>query len=377
MIWTGSLFTIFLTSATWASVPQVKVLIGKSLKDVVVTGTDLRQSIPSRKLFRQFDGAQTVNFNCRLKSSATLPDKNQLVASVTSPTGLVGWEDKKFRGELHLVAGPNAQKDGCSLVNLISMEHYLSSLLAKEMRSDWPIEALKAQAVVARSYALAKMQPQLNSGVWHLESSEKDQVSGSFHDTTARTDLATKQTEGEILVDQNNRAVMGFFHSKCGGHTFRPEQIWSNQVEGYKQVQCPFCHKHGKKAWKNQMKKSQLASLLGRTLTRYGEEPVQFSADQLTFVTDQPLKSEIRFYHGNKLHTVKKSWLRNIAGRELLPSTNFQMNSSSDTIKVSGQGFGHGVGMCQLGAFELAQRGYGYKEILQHYFPNLKVSRNW
>lgn len=377
MLKTVSLLLFFSASA-WSSVPQVKVLIGKSLKDVVVHGLDLRQNIPAKKIYRQFEGQKTVNFSCRLSSQVKLPQKNQMIASVTSPTGLVGWESKRFRGELQLVAGPNAGKDGCNLVNLISMEHYISSLLAKEMRADWPLEALKAQSVVARSYALSKMNSgSLEVSHWDLESSEKDQVSGSFHDTTAATDKAARETQGEVLVDGRQKPVMGFFHSKCGGKTYRPEQVWSNPVSGYKSVDCPFCHKHGMKNWDNTLGKKNLAELLSRTLTRYGEKPIKISADALTFVPDSDQRTELRFYNGNQMHKLKKSHLRNIAGREIFPSINFKLVPQAYGFNVKGQGFGHGVGLCQLGAFELARRGYSYKEIIQHYFPQLKVRKLW
>lgn len=378
MRWTGSLLLLGLvTGQAFASVPQVKVLIGRSLKDVVVHGMDLKQTIPARKLYRQFSGNKTVNFNCRTSSRMNLPERSQLIASVTSPTGLVGWEQKRFRGELQLVAGPDAGSLGCDLVNLIPMEDYISSLLAKEMRADWPIEALKAQAVVARSYALAKMHPVPGGGPWHLESSEKNQVSGDFHDTTANTDRAAQLTAGEVLADSASRPVEGFFHSKCGGHTVRPDQVWSGSVDGYRGVECPFCHKHGKKSWQDQMSTVKFTELLNRAINRYGEKSVRLTPGALTMVTDSPTKTELRVYQGNDLHVVRKSWLRNIAGREVFPSHHFRVTSLGSTLKIAGEGFGHGVGMCQLGALELAKRGYSYRAILQHYFPDLKVKRLW
>jgi stage II sporulation protein D len=376
---TGSLFiyALFFSASICAAVPNVKVLIGKSLKDIVVNGTDLRQTIPAKKLSREFHGHQTVNFNCRLAKRVALPNKPLLIASVSSPTGLVGWEEKRFRGELQLVAGPDAAYKGCDLVNLVPMDTYISSLLAKEMRADWPIEALKAQAVVARSYALAKMRPSMDNGAWDLESSEKNQVSGNFYDTTPSTDLAARVTEGEVLADSDNKPVEGFFHSKCGGKTLRPDQVWIGSVEGYKSVDCPFCHKHGKKSWKQKLSKSYIAQLLSRTISKYTNTNVRVDSRNLTIVNDRASNSSLKFYQGSKLHTVRKSWLRNMAGRDQLPSHNFQISESSQGVKIEGEGFGHGVGMCQLGAMELAKRGYSYKAILQHYFPGLNVSRIW
>jgi stage II sporulation protein D len=245
------------------------------------------------------------------------------------------------------------------------------------MRADWPIEALKAQAVVARSYALAKLNPQRSTLPWHLDSSDKNQVSGSFYDTTAATDRAAQATKGEVLADRLGKPVEGFFHSKCGGHTLRPDQVWSGNVEGYRGVTCPYCHKHGKAAWREKVSKEKFADLLSRAITRYGERPVRVAARELTLVGDAPHRSELRVYSGNELHVVKKSWLRNLAGRELFPSHRFTLADQGPYLSLSGEGLGHGVGLCQLGALELAKRGYDYRAILQHYFPEFKITRVW
>lgn len=371
----------FMATAIGA-VPQVKVLIGRSLKDVIVHGTDLQQSNPIQKVSRTFQGRQTVNFNCRLgKKKIAMPDHPLLIASVSSPTGLVGWEDKRYRGELHLVAGSEAATKGCDLVNLVPMETYISSLLAKEMHADWPIEALKAQAVAARSYAMIKINNNLPEHAqalpWHLESSEKNQVSGSFFDTTPQTDLAARETEGEVLAGASGATVPGFYHSKCGGRTLKPDQVWSASVEGYRAVDCPFCHKHGRKSWSKRIHKSEFTSVMRRSLERYEGVQSRATPTSLTFVHDLPGNADFRVYEGNQLRILRKNWFRNFLGREQLPSNHFRVIDEGNNVKVTGDGYGHGVGLCQMGALELAKRGYSYKAILQHYFPGLKIKKIW
>lgn len=376
------LLNLVLTTTATAGVPQVKVLIGRSLKDVIVHGTDLQQQNPLQKASRTFAGRQTVNFNCRIgKRTIAMPSKPLLIASVSSPTGLVGWEDRRYRGELHLVAGSESASKGCDLVNLVPMETYLSSLLAKEMRADWPIEALKAQAVAARSYAIIKMRNEIPEHAqalpWHLESSEKDQVSGSFFDTTPHTDLAVRETEGEILAGPSGRTVEGFYHSKCGGRTLRPDQVWSGTVEGYRGVDCPFCHKHGRKSWTKYLNKFAFTSVMRRSLSRYEGVQSTASPESLTFVHDLPGNAEFRVYEGNKPRVLRKTWLRNLLGREELPSNHYRVVDTGEGVRISGDGYGHGVGLCQMGALELAKRGYSYREILQHYFPGLQIKKIW
>lgn len=378
MIKTGciALFLFYNISAI-ASVPKVKVLIAKSLKNIVVEGIDLKKVIHTQKKALQFSGRKRITFNCVTKNfSNKLFQKGQLlVASLSSPTGLISWGKQKYKGELHLLSTDN--HSSCDLVNDVSMEAYLTTLLAKEMNGTWPVEALKAQAVAARTYAFERIKKgkslENSERHYHLESSEKDQVSGTFFDVTENTIQAAKSTEGEILVGPSGKVTPVFFHSKCGGKTLRPDQVWGGVEEGYRSVECPFCHKTGMKEWKYQMKGEKLTSLVDQVLKKYYADEV--GGDDLRLMPDSPKNSELRLYSGSRLHIIKKAYLRNFAGRELLPSNNFIMEKKNNEFVVNGHGYGHGVGLCQLGALELAKRGYNYRQILSYYFPRHKMSK--
>jgi len=210
--------------------------------------------------------------------------------------------------------------------------------------------------------------------LYHLESSEKDQVSGTFLDITQKTLIAAKGTEGEILMGPSGKITPAFFHSKCGGKTYRPDQVWGGVEDGYQQVECPFCHKTGKKSWKHEIGKGRLTDMLDRVLVRYYADKIQ-NRNEIKIVEDSEEKTELRFYSGSKLHIVKKAYLRHLFGRELLPSNNYVLKKNSKGFEVVGEGYGHGVGMCQLGALDMAQRGYTYKEILSHYYPKHKIKK--
>lgn len=371
----------FLLSLLWATavpaaIPSVKVLIAKSLKRVVLEGTDLQKTIHTQKKSETYQGRKQVSFNCATgRASHRLPKNPILVASLKSPTGLISWGKNKYQGEIQLLTTPGSES--CDLVNDIPLEAYLRTLLSKEMNGSWPIEALKAQAVAARTYAYDRL---LKSGgmldtkkLYHLESSEKDQVSGSFFDVTEKTLRASRDTEGEIIVGPSGKVSPAFFHSKCGGKTLRPDQVWGGVEEGYRSVNCTFCQKTGMKDWQKNIKDTNLTSMVDKVLRRYYSEELQ--AQELKLMPDSLHNSEIRFYSGDRLHIVKKSFLRNLAGREVLPSNYFVMNQKNGQINVEGQGYGHGVGLCQLGALELAKRGYDYQQILSFYFPRHRMKK--
>lgn len=363
-----------------ASMPSVKVLIGKSLKNIKVEGTDLRKIIHTQNKSLQYQGRKQISFNCDPAKSAKpikFPEKPLHVASLQSPTGLVSWGNKKYQGEFHLVT--SAKQESCDLVNLIPMESYITSLLSKEMNGSWPIEALKAQAVAARTYALHRIKNFNQTGlesheqIYHLESSEKDQVSGTYFDATPLTVQAAKETEGQILLPKSGKISQIFFHSKCGGRTFRPDQVWGGVEEGYRQVDCPFCHKLGTKQWKKKVSRYQLTTLVDRALQKYYADKLVSS--DIKFLPDREDVSEIRLYDGDRFLMVKKAYLRNLSGREMLPSNYFSIKDDNRGVNIAGQGYGHGVGLCQLGALELAKRGYTYKQILSFYFPQHHLNK--
>jgi stage II sporulation protein D len=369
MLRTGCFALLVLSTSAFAAVPSVKVLIGKSLKNVVVEVMDLRKRIHGLRRSEQLNGRRSLNFNCRSPRKSFAKSAQMLVASLSSPTGLISWGKNKYQGEFHLLSNPAS--DSCDLVNSIPLEAYITTLLAKEMHGQWPVEALKAQAVAARTYAFERLQRTGNKSVYHLESSEKDQVSGTFFDVTDHTIKAARETQGEVLVGPSGRVIPAFFHSKCGGKTLRPDQVWGGVEEGYRSVTCTFCGRTGMKDWNGRIVNKKLVSMVDEVLRKYYSD--QIGGIDIRLMPDSLANSEVRLYAGDKLHIVKKSYLRNMVGREVLPSNNFVMNQRGDSITVQGQGYGHGVGLCQLGALELAKRGYDYRQILAFYFPRHKI----
>lgn len=379
MLKTGSCaLLVLLTASVHAAIPDVKVLIAKSLKNIIVEGVDLQKTIHTQKRSQQYTGRKKISFNCGPSNKTSknyLPKNPLLVASLSSPTGIISWGRQKYKGELQLLTNPS--HESCDLVNLVPMEAYLTTLLAKEMNGTWPVEALKAQAVAARTYAYDRIRKGIEietpDKLYHLESSEKDQVSGTIFDITPKTQQAARETEGEILVGPSGRIAPTFFHAKCGGKTLRPDQVWGGVEEGYRSVDCTFCQKTGNKDWNYKIKPSKLTTMVDQVLKRYYSDSAQGSGVRL--MPDSSQNSELRLYVGDRLHIIKKSYLRNLAGRDFLPSNNFIMNVKNNEFVIHGQGNGHGVGLCQLGALELAKRGYDYRQILSFYFPRHKMRK--
>ncbi len=369
-----------------SAAPRIRVRVQKSLKDVLIAGTDLKRKFHLNNQVKKFKGRKSIKFKCQNLKKTAFFEKPVLLASLGSSTGLISLHKEKYKGLLHVVTSQDS--DSCDVIHETGIETYISSLLAKEMNNKWPVEALKAQAVAARSYAIHKMRSrQVNREAghetyYHLESSEKHQVGGNFFDANHNTQEAALDTAGYVLVNPQGKVSPVFFHAKCGGKTLRPEQVWQNRVAGYKSVHCPFCKDHGSrgfdktidlKRWMKFLKWSKRKGIL-RGLK---DEDLK---NKLKIVPDKIFSRNIRFYLGERVFVIKKSLLRRYFGRFIVPSNNFELTLQEAgpfkvSLRLKGEGLGHGVGMCQLGALDLADKGWDYKAILSHYFPGHQLKK--
>ncbi len=368
------LFFITLYSPLASStLPEVKVLIGKSLKKVKIRGNNLKRRFKHEKKIKKYKGLKTVVFNCN-KKTKSLKKKN-LLASLKTDNQIIKWENNLYEGELLIES--KARSKSCDLIMKTSMDKYISLLLSKEMNAAWPIEALKAQAVAARTYAYFKMKNNSNES-FHLENSEKHQVNGTVKDESRNTKEASRSTSEQILVNSTGELQPIFYHSKCGGKTLLPSDVWGGHIKGYKSVICPFCVHHGEKQWNKSMNTDKFARLLKKIYKKkFGAAIYDMSLKKNTkdiySFHDHMFNRSTKIFHSGKTQVVSKPKLRNLSGRSLIPSNNYTIKIKGKKVHLSGRGYGHGVGLCQIGALELAKRGYNYREILSYYFPKHKI----
>lgn len=350
--------------------PDVHVVLAQKLQEIDIEGLQIKRMLIYQRELKEFSGQKILKFNCK-----KVPPQKGLLAMVTSPSGILDWNGQKYQGELLIVG--DEQGDYCQLVNRISIESYLAGLLPKEMNKSWPIEALKAQAVVARTYALYKIQQRKKSPnskkIYHdLINSEMDQVSGSLLDSSKETRRAVILTQGEILTTKEGERVPTFFHSKCGGRTLLPEIVWQNRVNGYQTVECPYCQQHGKQGWTYKMTLNEFKQLLQKIVFKYYKKSIAES-HIIDWKEDSFLKDFLYIKDKQNIYPIKKTLLRRMLGREKMSGNYIQISKQGADIIINGEGNGHGVGMCQFGALHLAQGGRNYKEILNYYFPLMKI----
>lgn len=366
--------------------PEIRVRIGQKLPSVEISGLDLERNLHLSQDLKTFAGRKSIRFNCKrfgeLNRSVISLRQPLLLASLTSKTGLLTINNERFRGKLKVISTSNA--DSCDVIHVTSMEDYISTLLAKEMNASWPIEALKAQAIAARTYAYHKIQSQQVSrsrgfeAFYDLESSEYHQVSGSFFDANERTLQATRSTRGMIMETLGGEITEIFFHAKCGGHTLEPQHVWANKVSGYKAVKDPYCHGRGNMGeWKTVLERSRVDEFLNWARVRgHLAYPTLITGQtKLQFTPDEREKPVMRIFIEGQAFELNKSLFRRYFGRTTFESNFFDLSIHGTNLLVNGKGKGHGVGMCQIGALGMADRGFDYTKILGHYFPGHQLKK--
>lgn len=271
--------------------------------------------------------------------------------------GIVYIGDKWYRGRTRVVAQPG----GLTAVNYVDLEHYLYSVVGGEMPTQWPLESLKAQAVAARSYVLYRRDR--NQGeIFDVGDTTAWQVYRGLEEEASSTLAAVDATQGQVMT-HNNRIIEAVFHSSSGGHTENVEDIWSSAIPYLRGV-VDFDQAAPVYEWNKQVSANELQKTVSGVGNIYSFTPVE------TTPRGRVVKMQVTGDQGSKV--VDGTALRSSLG---LKSTLFaiapqegEVTLAPSTFSVYGRGFGHGVGMSQWGAYGMASQGYGYHQILGHFY---------
>ena len=270
--------------------------------------------------------------------------------------GYVWIGDRWYRGETQLV------NDGSDLtvINRVELEDYLYSVVGGEMPTNWPIEALKSQAVAARTYALYQSNRSGNR-LYDLESTTASQVYKGITSETRSTHEAVNRTEGQILT-YGGKPILAVFHSSSGGKTENVEDVWSSPLPYLKSV-IDYDQTSPVYEWQKVLSGREIGYRLGEVGTVRALIPQQ--------VTPQGRIKRLKVVGDRGTKMISGQKFRSALG---LRSTLFQVNKNQQRFVISGRGFGHGIGLSQWGANYLATQGANYRQILGHYYQNVKLS---
>jgi stage II sporulation protein D len=285
-----------------------------------------------------------------------------------SDDGLVWIGDRWYRGRVRLVPSGG----GLVAVNHVDLEEYLYSVVGSEMPTSWPLEALKAQAVAARSYALHKRSKVANS-TYDLGDTTTWQVYKGVASEATSTQQAVRQTRGQVLV-HNGQIIEAVFHSSSGGHTENVEDIWSQPLPYLRGV-VDYDHQAPVFSWSQSFTASQLSqriSGVGNVITMV---PISTTPHgrvrQMKVIGDKGQRT----LSGNDLRSALGLKSTLFAVQPQVASGTASKANLPRNFVIQGRGFGHGLGMSQWGAYGLAARGYSYQQILGHYYRQIALSQ--
>lgn len=252
------------------------------------------------------------------------------------------------------------------VINRLPLETYLLGIVGSEMSPAWPIEALKAQAVAARTYAVQRrMMMRAANRPYDLESSVLSQVYNGAERIRPSVIRAVKETRGEVLAFTHD-VVQALFHSTCGGRTVSAKAAFGREVPYLKPRRCKWCRQSSRHRWSLEIPLSEMSMKLRRA---------RLAKHELTGVSRASETNLVRLEEGRRKRQVSPKKVRRAVGYGELYSTRFTAETKGHTVHIHGRGFGHGVGMCQWGAKGMAEAGRSYRQILGYYYRGVRLKR--
>lgn len=269
-----------------------------------------------------------------------------------------------YRGEMYI----HATGQGLLVVDHLPAEQYLVGLINAESYSYWPREAIRAQAVVARTYALHRRS--INAGKkYDVRSTVLDQC---YHGSALEDDEAAdavSSTRGQVLYF-GGRIAETFYHSTCGGTTAGAGEVWGFNRDYLRSVKCEWCSESPRYFWKYRADAGQIARALSNNGIKIGR-PKKIVVENKT---SSGRNSVVKVSGSIAARSVKATDFRKALGYTNIFSTRFEIfEPEKGVFLFLGRGSGHGVGMCQWGAKGMAADGKKYVDILNFYYYGCSI----
>ncbi len=279
--------------------------------------------------------------------------------------GLIYINDTPYREQVNIFRKDNRK---VCVINELGLESYIKGVLPYEVSAWWPTETLKAQAVVARTYALYRMQ-YTKAKDFDLTSDVYSQVYGGKIAERWRTNEAVDSTRGEVLTFEG-KVFPAYYYATCGGHTEDAKELWQIDIIPLKGVVCGFCAGSPHFKWRAAFPLKEI----NKKLQDKNAPAANITAIEILGRDNSGRAAQLKLtYEDMSSSVISAKDFRQKMGPNLVRSTNFIMADIADIIYFEGYGWGHGVGLCQWGAYFMAGRHNDYHVILNFYYPGAKT----
>jgi stage II sporulation protein D len=297
---------------------------------------------------------KTIGKFSSLKMTANDPDGSFKIRSVVPQTKVRLYDD-------NLTVSLTPDKKQFLLINKVDLEKYIAGVVESESGTKSGVEYYKLQSILCRTYLLAHMNRHVLEGFEvcddvhcqaYLSKPSKAEISESVFNTM-----------GEIVVDGDLNLITAAFHSNCGGETCNSQDVWAVSTSYLKSVHDTFCLHQPHANWKRTVALEDWKAYL-QLKHKY---PVDDSLKLNSATTFNQSACRVIYFMDRNL----KIPLKTIRADFQLKSTFFSVEQKGDMIIFNGRGYGHGVGLCQEGAMEMARLNYTYKDILNFYYKDV------
>ncbi|HLQ43191.1 MAG TPA: SpoIID/LytB domain-containing protein, partial [Planctomycetaceae bacterium] len=286
----------------------------------------------------------------------------------------------QYRGSMRLFRRPG----GVVLaVNVLPLADYLASVVDSEMPTSFGVEARKAQAIVARTYALDVIRGGEGNAEFDLFASTSSQkyLGYQYRDGSRRlagesegSRQIVRETTGMVCMFEG-RLFRTYYSAVCGGHTTQGTAVFTDAVAALKSVPCNFCREANLYRWQTELPKSTVSELLTAHFQADGQAFGRLQS--ITLVSGHPdigtSVEEFEVRDGQRSRRISAATLRRQFPSGILYSPFFSITDKSDKLQFSGRGHGHAVGLCQWGARGQARAGKSAFEIVRYYYSGAKI----
>lgn len=360
---------------------------------VYVLGGDgtLLQADPGSSLPVTWDLSGSINYGDDTGRDYHLVDEQGLIQPLhRGGLNLVKLEKNgqmvRYRGGLEI----KSAGAGLTVTNILPLEQYLYGVVPAEMPASFPLEALKAQAVVARSYFLSQKGSPAVTG-FDVVDTQVNQVYGGYDRENPVTNRAVDETKGLVLVN-GGQPVAAFYHASSGGYTENSEDVWLYAVPYIKAKPDPADFNDKYYYWQVYYTADQLTSIINSQLKKYPQpgQQAEFSLvtdlQELEYTTSGQRVKRMLIEGLSTNNEPQQVMVNNADQVRLVLGLNsalFMMQKEMDAddmllgVQFTGSGWGHGLGLSQWGACGLAREGYNFQQILQYYYTDVDLVANY
>lgn len=290
----------------------------------------------------------------------------------TKKQGTVTINGIMYRGDMKIMVDKNSGH--MNVINILALSDYLQGVLCEEISPQWNIEAIKAQAIASRTFALYKMQKSIKDD-FDVTDDVFSQVYGGLTTEDPRTNKAIQETEGFVLT-YNGSLFPAFFHSTCGGNTEDVNEIWPMNYPCLKQIKCDFCKNSKNYSWTDVLKLLDIGNKIKKNMSDKKITSDIRDIRILSYNQSGRIKELEIIYDNNQKIKMTGHEFRMAVGPDIIKSTNFTVAVKNRLAYFQGYGWGHGIGLCQWGAKYLAEtKNMSAKEILAYYYPGTKLEK--